>query len=237
MSHRFGPPPQWDHQLPMTNAMLAPLQPSARPSAGSPLLPPPNKDPGTPRYVGSHDLAQYKSPWLNERLPQGHRQDGLNTRSPVAHPPSRQAHDRDQITHRGVVNHRITIPLRSYGHDSRNVQGPALTHSPYQPFGPGESYPVNGDSRLQPTHSPHDDKVHGKAPSTTPVEQSNRPKTATDILSDSPWGLTKTGKARKRLERACVSCRKKKTKCEPMSSGSGCSPCEKSGNECYFDDA
>jgi hypothetical protein len=237
MSYGFGHPSQWDHQLPTTNAMPAPRQPTARPSAVSPLLPLPNKDPGVPHYVGSQSLAQYKSTWLSERLAQGHRQEGLNARSSVAHPSSRQAHDRDRLTHGGVVDHRITSPPHSYRHNPRETQEVALTHSPYPPFGPGGSCALNGDSRLQPTHSPHDDKVHGKAHSTTPVKQSNRPKTATGIPSNSPWGLTKAGKARKRLEQACVSCRKKKTKCEPMSSSSKCSPCEKSGSECYFDNA
>lgn len=237
MSHGFGHPPEWDHRLPMTNAMLAPLQHSARPSAVSPLLPPPNKDPGIPHYVGSQSLAQYKSAWLSERPPQGHRQDGLNARNPVAHPSSRQAHDRDRITHGGVVDHRITIPPHSYSHDPRKAPEVALTHSPHPPFGPGGSYPLDGGSRLQPTHSPHDDKVHSKAPSITPVEQPTRPNTATGTPSDSPWGFTKAGKARKRLEQACASCRRKKTKCEPMSSSSKCSPCEKSGSECHFDNA
>ena len=237
MSYGFGHPSQWDHQLPMANAMLTPLQPTARPSAALPILPPPNKDPGVPHYVGSQSLAQYKSPWLSERLGQGHRQDGLNARSSIAHPSSRQAHDRDRITYGGVVDHRITSPPHSYSHDPRKTHEVALTHSPYPPFGPGGGYALSGDSRLQPTHPPHDDKVHGKAPSTTPIKQSNRPKTATDVPSDSPWGLTKAGKARKRLEQACVSCRKKKTKCEPTSSSSKCSPCEKSGSECHFDNA
>jgi hypothetical protein len=237
MSHGFSHPPEWDHRLPMMNTVLAPLQHSTRPSAVSPLLPLPNKDPGIPHYVGSQSLAQYKSPWHGERLPQGHRQGGLNARNPAAHPSSRQAHDRDRITHGSAVDHRITIPLRSYSHDPREAQKVALTHSPHPPFGPGGNYPLDRDSRLQPTHSPRDDKVHGKTPSTTPVEQSNRPNTATGVPSDSPWGFTKAGKARKRLEQACVSCRKKKTKCEPMSSGSKCSSCEKSGSECYFDNA
>jgi hypothetical protein len=221
----------------MTNAMPAPLQPTARPNAVSPLLPPPNNDPGVPHYVGSQSLAQYKSPWLSERLAQGHRQDGLKARNLIAHPSSRQAYDRDRITHGGVVDHRITSPPHSYSHDPRKTQEVALTHLPYPPFGPGGGYALSGDSRLQPTHSPHDDKVHGKASSTTPIKQSNRPKTATNIPSDSPWGFTKAGKARKRLEQACMSCRKKKTKCEPTSSSSKCSPCEKSGSECYFDNA
>jgi hypothetical protein len=237
MSYGFGYPSQWDHQLPVANAMRAPLQPTAEPSAASPLLPPPNKDPGVPHYVGSQSLAQYKSPWLSERLAQGHRQDGLNARSCIAHPSSRQAHDRDRITHGGVVDHRFTSPPHSYSHDPRKPQEVAPTHSPYPPFGPGGGYAPSEHGRLQPTHSPHDDKVHGKVPSTTPIKQSNRPKTATDIPSDSPWGFTKAGKARKRLEQACVSCRKKKTKCEPTSSSSKCSPCEKSGSECHFDNA
>jgi hypothetical protein len=232
MSHGFGRPPHRDYQLPMANAVLAPLQPSAV----SPLLPLPNKAPGLPHYVGSQSLAQYKSPWLNERLPQGHRQDGLDHRSPVAHPPNGQEYDRERITHGGDVDRRITIPLHSYSHDPRKAHEATPAHSPYQPVGPGGDYPRIGDSRLQPTYSPHDDKVHGKvAPSTTSAEQSNRPNTATDMSSDSPWGYTKAGKLRKRLEQACVSCRKKKTKCEPISSSSKCSLCDKSGSECYFD--
>jgi hypothetical protein len=121
---------------------------------------------------------------------------------------------RDRITHSGVVDHRIAIPRHSYSHDPREAQEVALAHSSYPPFGPSGNYPLDGDNRLQSTHSPHDDKVQGKTPSTTPIEQSNRPNTATGVPSDSPWGLTKAGRARKRLEQACVSCRKKKTKCE-----------------------
>ena len=237
MSYGFGHPPQWDHQPPMANTMLAPLQPAARPSAASPLLPPPNNGSGVPHYVGSQSLARYKSPWLSERLAQDHRQDGHNARNSIPHLSSRQAHDRDRTTHGSVIDHRITSPPHSSIHDPRKAQEVVLTHSPYSPFGPGGGYAPSGDSRLQPTHSPRDDKVHGKAPSTMHIKQSNRPKTATDIPSDSPWGFTKAGKARKRLEQACVSCRKKKTKCEPTSSSSKCSPCEKSGSECYFDNA
>ncbi|KAL8972760.1 MAG: hypothetical protein Q9183_000375 [Haloplaca sp. 2 TL-2023] len=46
------------------------------------------------------------------------------------------------------------------------------------------------------------------------------------------WGVTKAGKARKRLAIACTTCREKKIKCDP---GEGkCQQCEKSGRECLF---
>ena len=167
MAYGFGHPSQWGHQLPIPNAVLAPLQPTARPSTVSPLLlPPPNKALGVPHYVGSQSLAEYKSPWPSERLAQSHRQDGLNAWSPVAHPSSRQAHDRDGITHGSVVDHRIISPPHSYSHDPRKTQEVAPTHSLYPPFGPGGGYALSENSRLQPIQSPHDDKAHDNAPST-----------------------------------------------------------------------
>jgi hypothetical protein len=72
-------------------------------------------------------------------------------------------------------------------------------------------------------------------PFNTPAVQSSRPIPPTGAVVESPWGFTKAGKARKRLEQACVSCREKKTKCEPMSSNSKCLSCEKNGSECYTD--
>jgi len=71
----------------------------------------------------------------------------------------------------------------------------AFAHSPYPNFELCGSYALSRGSKLQPTHSPHDDKVHSKAPLTTPIKQSNQPNTATDIHPDSPWGFTNTGKA------------------------------------------
>ncbi|KAI9685908.1 MAG: hypothetical protein M1822_004186 [Bathelium mastoideum] len=44
------------------------------------------------------------------------------------------------------------------------------------------------------------------------------------------WGLTKAGKARKRLAQACLTCREKKIKCEP--GFPKCTQCEKSGKTC-----
>ena len=49
------------------------------------------------------------------------------------------------------------------------------------------------------------------------------------------WGVTKAGKARKRLAEACVACRDKKIKCEPGEPK--CVQCEKSGRECRFQTA
>ena len=44
------------------------------------------------------------------------------------------------------------------------------------------------------------------------------------------WGVTKAGKARKRLAQACLTCREKKIKCEPAFPK--CTQCEKTGKVC-----
>ena len=44
------------------------------------------------------------------------------------------------------------------------------------------------------------------------------------------WGVTKAGKARKRLAQACLTCREKKIKCEPGLPK--CTQCEKTGRVC-----
>ena len=49
------------------------------------------------------------------------------------------------------------------------------------------------------------------------------------------WGVTKAGKARKRLAVACMTCREKKIKCEPGEPK--CVQCDKSGRECRFQTA
>jgi hypothetical protein len=83
-----------------------------------------------------------------------------------------------------------------------------------------------------------EEAINGRDPSPQDAaDQSSRPKLATEIIADSPWGFTKAGKARKRLEQACVSCRRKKTKCEPVISSSKCSLCEKNSSLCHFDNA
>jgi hypothetical protein len=46
------------------------------------------------------------------------------------------------------------------------------------------------------------------------------------------WGLTKAGKARKRLALACFNCRARKTRCEPAQKG--CLQCEKRGRSCRW---
>lgn len=47
------------------------------------------------------------------------------------------------------------------------------------------------------------------------------------------WGLTKAGKARKRLAQACIACREKKVKCQPNLPK--CDQCQKSGRDCIFE--
>jgi hypothetical protein len=236
MAQGFGHPPKWDHQLPRMNDLLASVPPSARVGTAPALLPPPNKDPGIHHYVGGQSLAQYRSPWAGERLPQGRRQEGPQARSPITHPATHQAHDRGHITHEGASEHRISYPLHSSSHLPIQKREPGPTYPTYPPFRPVANFNINGDSRHRPTRSLQDPKTTG-TPSSLPVEQSSRPKPATETIMEPPWGFTKAGKVRKRLEQACVSCRKKKTKCEPMISSSKCLPCEKNGSECYFDSA
>jgi hypothetical protein len=223
----FGHPPQWDHRLPRVNDLLAPITPSTRAGTAPTLLPPPNKDPRASHYVGSQSLAQYRSPWASECIPQGCRQDGLQARSPVAHPLSRGVNDHDRLSDVPVSERQVLYPL----------QDPAPKCSPYSSFGPVAHYAVDGDSGARATHSIREQGTAGRASPSTPTEQLSRPKPAAGAAVESPWGLTKAGKARKRLEQACVNCRKKKTKCEPMSSSPKCLPCERNGSDCYFDSA
>jgi hypothetical protein len=227
MPQGFGHPPPWDHQLPGMNDLLAPIAPSPRAGTVPTLLPPPNKDPRVSHYVGSQSLARYRSPWASERTPQGRRQDGLQARSPVAHPLGRGVNDHDRLSDVPASEHQVLYP----------PQDPVPKCSPYSSLGSVAHYAVDGDSGVRATHSIREQGTAGSAPSRTPTEQLSRPKPAAGATVESPWGLTKAGKARKRLEQACVNCRKKKTKCEPMSSSSKCLPCERNGSDCYFDSA
>lgn len=47
------------------------------------------------------------------------------------------------------------------------------------------------------------------------------------------WGLTRAGRARKRLAKACNSCREKKVKCEPGTSYH-CQRCSRKGQDCVW---
>ena len=235
MSQGFGHPPQWSQQLPRMNDLLASTKPTAIAGTVSPLLPPPSKVPGAQHHVGSQTLAQYRSPWATERIPQGLRQDGSYLQKPVTHPLSGQAHERDRITHEAAPGPRDSHAPYTYSHIPIKGQGPCPPPATYPPFGPAPNFAVTRDSGLQLTHSPRDQRLPGDAPHNSPVDQSGQSEVTTEAVTESPWGFTKAGKARKRLEQACVSCRKKKTKCEPMNSGSKCLPCEKSGSRCHFD--
>lgn len=237
MSHGFGRPPQWDYQLPRMNGPFIPTPPTARADTASPLLPPPYKDAGVSHYVENQSLAQYRTPWAGERIPQIRQHDGLHAPSAVTHPLSHQLHDRDQSNPGAATGNRIAYPLHSYGHLPIPKHEPGSIHSTYPPSGRVANFAINGDSGSRQTHLPHNQKVPGGVSPITPVEQSALPMPVTGMTADSPWGLTKAGKARKRLEQACVSCRKKKTKCEPISSSSKCLPCEKNNSECHFDGA
>ena len=60
-------------------------------------------------------------------------------------------------------------------------------------------------------------------------------KTIDGEIVNAQWGVTKAGKARKRLAVACMTCREKKIKCEPGEPK--CVQCDKSGRECRFQTA
>ena len=208
---------------------------TATPGTVSPFLPPPSKDPGATHHVGSNSLAQYGLPWTSERTPQSRWQDAPYARSPLVHTLSRQGHESDQITHEARPVSRDPHQPYAYNHVPINGQGPRSTPTSWPPFGPASNFAVNGDRGLQLSHSPHDLKLPGGLFPTPPVDRSNRSQQISERVAESPFGVTKAGKARKRLEQACVSCRKKKTKCEPTSSSSKCLPCDKTGSECHFD--
>lgn len=51
------------------------------------------------------------------------------------------------------------------------------------------------------------------------------------------WGITKAGKPRKRLAKACITCREKKIKCEQGDTGQDkCGQCHRLGKECKIPD-
>ncbi len=56
-----------------------------------------------------------------------------------------------------------------------------------------------------------------------------------DAPSHSEWGITKAGKPRKRLARACLNCRHKKIRCHPNPSSMKCSQCERTDLDCRFE--
>ncbi|KAH8702083.1 hypothetical protein BGW36DRAFT_356222 [Talaromyces proteolyticus] len=67
------------------------------------------------------------------------------------------------------------------------------------------------------------------------ADQSTCPKSIDGEPVNPNWGLTKAGKARKRLAQACIPCREKKIKCQP--SKPRCDQCQKSGRDCRFESA
>jgi hypothetical protein len=235
MPRGFGHPPQWDHQLPRVNDLLAPIPPPTRAGTTPTLLPPPNKDPRVSHYVGSQSLARYRSPSASERIPQDRWQDGLQTRSPITDPLGRVINDHDRLSHGLASENPILYPPHFSSIIPIQRQTPGPKNPPYPSFGPVANHALNGNSELRATHSTRKQVTASSASSITPAEQSSWPNPAAATVVESPWGLTKAGKARKRLEQACVNCRKKKTKCEPMNSSSKCLPCEKNGSDCYFD--
>lgn len=46
------------------------------------------------------------------------------------------------------------------------------------------------------------------------------------------WGLTTSGNPRKRIGKACLNCRERKSKCEPC--GDSCVACERAGRQCQL---
>lgn len=86
-----------------------------------------------------------------------------------------------------------------------------------------------------PTHVVEERYVPGKGVCYIYADQSHCPKSIDGEPVNPSWGLTKAGKARKRLAQACIPCREKKIKCHPNQPR--CDQCQKSGRECRFESA
>jgi hypothetical protein len=55
-------------------------------------------------------------------------------------------------------------------------------------------------------------------------------------IGDLDWAVTKAGRPRKRLARACMSCRQKKIRCPPNPTRMKCFQCEKTDSLCVYKD-
>ena len=77
-----------------------------------------------------------------------------------------------------------------------------------------------------------EDIIPGEGPCYIYEDGSHVRKTIDGEVVNAQWGVTKAGKARKRLAIACITCREKKIKCEP--GDVKCVQCDKSGRECRF---
>lgn len=77
--------------------------------------------------------------------------------------------------------------------------------------------------------------VPGKGVCYIYADKSHCPKSIDGEPVNPSWGLTKAGKARKRLAQACISCREKKIKCHPNKPR--CDQCQKAGRDCRFESA
>jgi hypothetical protein len=86
-----------------------------------------------------------------------------------------------------------------------------------------------------PTQVVEERYVPGKGVCYIYADQSLCPKSIDGEPVNPSWGLTKAGKARKRLAQACIPCREKKIKCHPNKPR--CDQCQKSGRECRFESA
>ena len=77
-----------------------------------------------------------------------------------------------------------------------------------------------------------EDVVPGEGPCYIYEDGSHVRKTIDGEVVNAQWGVTKAGKARKRLAIACITCREKKIRCEP--GDVKCVQCDKSGRDCRF---
>ncbi len=252
------PNSQWGKH-PYTLNHDRPSVPPPRPASASSLLPPPYSI--TSPQAGGNDLARYRSSRAPEQVSPAYRQEANAPRNPpigsmatpsysmdyprrddrpiIGAPPHETYQDRQGLMLAATSDHRRATsqpypfynlnPMQTYtshkssGHPtyskSEQIASPsAVDGNLARPRGPSAQAPFSS-----------------REPSGTPTDDSARLSTSNTNSTLSPWGVTKAGKARKRLEQACINCRKKKTKCEPRSSSSKCSPCEKSGSDCNFD--
>ncbi|KAI9712369.1 MAG: hypothetical protein M1820_001582 [Bogoriella megaspora] len=221
-SRRDDNSPEIPRRLPGVEALLSP-EPQFDPQ--------PPRNPTAPSYYPSGPRPNWNAGYANQSLipPSGQRGDPRSVSLPTS-PFSRDEHQRSRTL---VVPQYTTAGQSDRRADSLPVSGqfsnavpPATINSDFAPPpGPRSVY----DSR-PPPQCIGKREVEGEGICWI-FDDGTYYKTEVDGEPVNPqWGITKAGKARKRLAQACLTCREKKIKCEP--GFPKCSQCEKTGKIC-----
>jgi Fungal Zn(2)-Cys(6) binuclear cluster domain len=237
------PPPR--EQLPSVHQLL-----SSERNAG--YLPPPIP-PQTSHFQGR---SLQTSPSIHPRSPDSQLNHPNNLeRAPSNYPSSRG---------REYEPYHTPQPARLPSLSQVGIEPASHARAPENPrarFVPDEDslsqFAASGDLTISPTQSVHSTSSHlvphlrqeaavphqvvderylpGKGVCYIFADNSYCPKLIDGQPVNPNWGLTKAGKARKRLAQACIPCREKKVKCQPNLPK--CDQCQKSGRECRFENA